>query len=59
MQALCRTNINVDRNLLSGGGWVEVRGVAVGAQAAGASSGATVYVETVTQATEPATTTGT
>jgi hypothetical protein len=57
--ALCRTNVNLDRTLLSAGGWVEVRGIAVGAQAAGASSGAAIYVETVTKASAPATTTAT
>jgi hypothetical protein len=56
MRVLCRTNVNVDRNLLSGGGWVEVRGIAVGTQAAGASTGAIAYVETVGPATEPAAT---
>lgn len=56
LQALCRTNVNLDRNLLSAGGWVEVRGVAVGAQAADASSGAAIYVETVQAATAPAAT---
>lgn len=56
LQALCRTNVNLDRNLLSAGGWVEVRGVAVGAQAADASNGAAIYVETVLPATQPAAT---
>ena len=56
LQALCRTNVNLDRNLLSTGGWVEVRGIAVGAQASGASSGAAIYVETVQSATAPAAT---
>ena len=56
LQALCRTNVNLDRNLLSTGGWVEVRGIAVGAQTSGASGGVAVYVETVQSATAPATT---
>jgi hypothetical protein len=56
LQALCRTNVNLDRNLLSTGGWVEVRGIAVGAQTSGASGGVAVYVETVKSATAPATT---
>ena len=56
LQALCRTNVNLDRNLLSTGSWVEVRGIAVGAQASGASSGAAIYVETVQSATAPAAT---
>jgi uncharacterized protein (DUF736 family) len=58
MQALCRTNVNVNRNLLSGGGWVEVRGVAVGPAPAG-SIGAVIYVETISPATAPVTTTTT
>ena len=56
LQALCRTNVNLDRSLLSAGGWVEVRGIAVGAEASGASSGAAIYVETVQSATQPAAT---
>ena len=56
LQALCRTNVILDRNLLSAGAWVEVRGVAVGAQASDASNGAAVYVETVQAATAPAAT---
>ena len=58
MQATCRTNVNVNRDLLSGGGWVEVRGVAVGPAPTG-STGAVIYVETISSATAPVTTTTT
>ena len=54
LQALCRTNVSLDRNLLSTGAWVEVRGIAVGPQASSSSSGAAIYVETVQAATAPA-----
>jgi hypothetical protein len=56
LQVLCRTNVNLDRSLLSAGGWVEVRGVAVGAQPPAGTTGAAVYVETVQPATQPAAT---
>jgi hypothetical protein len=56
LQVLCRTNVSLDRNMLSAGGWVEVRGIAVGAATAG-SSGATIYVETAKSATAPVATT--
>ncbi len=45
--ALCRTNLNVDRTLLSGGGTVEVKGIVVGAQAADAGGGPIIYVQSV------------
>jgi hypothetical protein len=47
---LCRTNLNVDRTLLSGGGTVEVKGIVVGAQEADAGGGAIVYVQSVSKA---------
>jgi hypothetical protein len=50
MTALCRTNVNVDRTLLSAGGTVEVKGLVVGAQAATAGGGPIIYVQTVTKA---------
>jgi hypothetical protein len=50
MTALCRTNVNVDRSLLSAGGTVEVKGLVVGAQASSAGGGPIIYVETVTKA---------
>ena len=56
LQALCRTNVSLDQNLLSAGAWVEVRGIAVGAQASSASSGAAIYVESIQSATAPAAT---
>jgi hypothetical protein len=57
MQALCRTNIGVDRSLLSGSGSVEVRGMVVGVQGAGTSGGPIIYVQSIQKAAEPATTT--
>jgi hypothetical protein len=44
---LCRTNLNVDRTLLAGGGTVEVKGIVVGAQAADAGGGPIIYVQSV------------
>ena len=48
--ALCRTNLNVDRTLLSGGGMVEVKGIVVGAQASDAGGGPIIYVSSVQKA---------
>jgi hypothetical protein len=56
VKALCRTNVGVDRSLLSGNGWVEVRGIVVGAQGSDAGGGPIIYVESVQKAAEPATT---
>jgi uncharacterized cupredoxin-like copper-binding protein len=50
MTVLCRTNVTIDRTLLSGGGAVEVKGLVVGSQAADAGSGAIIYVESVQKA---------
>ena len=55
-KALCRTNIKVDRSLLSGGGWVEVRGIVVGAQSADAGGGPIIYVQSILKASAPTTT---
>jgi hypothetical protein len=55
-KALCRTNIGVDRSLLSGGGWVEVRGIVVGAQSADAGGGPIIYVQSILKAAAPTTT---
>ena len=44
---VCRTNLNVDRTLLAGGGTVEVKGIVVGAQAADAGGGPIIYVQGV------------
>ena len=54
--ALCRTNIGVDRSLLSGGGWVEVRGIVVGAQDSAAGGGPIIYVQSIQKAAAPTTT---
>jgi hypothetical protein len=51
-QVLCRTNIPVDRSLLSAGGPVEVKGIVVGHGAFGGTGGAIIYVETVQAAQE-------
>ncbi len=50
MKVLCRTNVAIDRTLLSGGGAVEVKGLVVGAQASDAGGGAIIYVESVQKA---------
>ena len=57
LQALCRTNVNLDRTILSAGSWVEVSGIAVGTQATTGTGGTTLYVETVKASTEPVATT--
>jgi hypothetical protein len=57
LQALCRTNVNLDQTILSSGSWVEVSGIAVGTQATTGTGGTTVYVETVKASTEPVATT--
>ena len=54
-KALCRTNIAVDRSLLPGGGWVEVRGIVVGAQSADAGGGPIIYVQSIQKAAAPTT----
>jgi hypothetical protein len=55
-KTLCRTNVGVDRSLLSGGGWVEVRGIVVGAQDSNAGGGPIIYVESIQKAAAPTTT---
>ncbi len=50
MKALCRTNVDIDRSLLSGGSTVEVRGIIVGAQSSDAGGGAIIYVESLQKA---------
>ena len=47
---LCRTNVTVDRSLLSGGSAVEVKGLVVGAQGSDAGGGPIIYVESVQKA---------
>jgi hypothetical protein len=49
-KALCRTNLNVDRTLLTAGGAVEVKGIVVGAQDFNAGGGPIIYVESITKA---------
>jgi hypothetical protein len=55
-KTLCRTNVGVDRSLLSGGGWVEVHGIVVGAQDSDAGGGPIIYVESIQKAAAPTTT---
>jgi hypothetical protein len=55
-KTLCRTNVGVDRSLLSGGGWVEVRGIVVGAQDSDAGGGPIIYVQSIQKAAAPTTT---
>jgi hypothetical protein len=50
MTALCRTNVTVDRSLLSGGSPVEVKGLVVAAQGSDAGGGPIIYVESVQKA---------
>ena len=50
MTALCRTNITVDRSLLSGGSPVEVKGLVVAAQGSDAGGGPIIYVESIQKA---------
>jgi hypothetical protein len=47
---LCRTNVTVDRTLLTGSSAVEVKGIVVDAQAADAGGGPIIYVESVQKA---------
>jgi hypothetical protein len=54
-KVLCRTNVGVDRNLLSANSWVEVRGIVVGAQGSDAGGGPIIYVESIQKAAEPGT----
>jgi hypothetical protein len=47
---LCRTNVTLDRTLLSGESTVRVKGIVVGAQAADVGGGPIIYVESVAKA---------
>jgi len=50
MTALCRTNVTIDRSLLTAGTPVEVKGLVVGVQAADAGGGPIIYAESVQKA---------
>jgi hypothetical protein len=50
MRALCRTNVTIDRSVLSGASAVEVKGLVVGVQDASAGGGPIIYVSSVQKA---------